>query len=84
MSKLLFMVLPMLLPFVLYGIYRWGAARRARRGLSEVPWIMLFAASIVLVIIGLATLRYLSGYEPGLNYAPARLENGRIVPAETK
>ena len=78
------MVLPMLLPFVLYGIYRWGAGRRASRGLSEVPWSILFAASIVLMIIGLATLRYLSVYEPGLKYTPARLEDGRIVPAETK
>ena len=78
------MVLPLLLPFVLYAIYRWGAARRASRGLSEVPWVMLFAASGVLLIIGLGTLRYLSVYEPGLKYTPARLEDGRIVPAETK
>ena len=37
-----------------------------------------------MLIIGLGTLRYFSVYEPGLQYTPARLENGRIVPAETK
>ncbi len=84
LKKLLFTVVPMLVPFVLYGIYWWGARRRTSRGLSDVPWTMLFAAGMVLMIIGLATLRFLSGYETGLEYSPARLEDGRIVPAETK
>ncbi len=32
----------------------------------------------------LVTLNFLSGYDIGLEYTPARLEDGRLVPAETK
>ena len=84
LKKLLFTVVPMLVPFALYGLYWWGARRRTGQGLSDVPWTMLFGASLVLLIISLATLRILSGYETGLEYSPARLEDGRLVPAETK
>ena len=84
LKKLLYMVVPMLVPFALYGIYWWGARRRTSRGLSDVPWTMLFATGMVLMIFGLVTLRFLTGYETELEYTPARLEEGRIVPAETK
>ena len=84
LKKLLFTVVPMLMPFALYGIYWWGARRRTSQGLSDVPWTMLFATGTVLMIISLASFRLFSGYETGLEYSPARVEDGRIVPAETK
>ncbi len=84
LKKLLFTVVPMLVPFALYGLYWWGARQRTSRGLSDVPWTVLFAIGMVLMIFSLATLRFLSGHETGLEYSPARLEDGRIVPAETK
>ncbi len=84
LKKLLFTIVPMLVPFVLYGIYWWVARRRTSRGLSDVPWTMLFAAGLVLIIISLVALNFLSGYDIGLEYTPARLEDGRLVPAETK
>ena len=84
LRKLLFTVLPFLAPFVLYGIYWWVARRQTQKGLSDVPWTLLFASGWVLMIIGLATLRMMSGYDIGLEYQPARLEDGKLVPAETK
>ena len=84
LKKLLYTVVPMLVPFVLYGIYWWGVRRRTSQGLSDVPWTVLFATGAVLMILSLASLRILSGYETGLDYSPARIEDGRIVPAETK
>ena len=84
LKQLLYMVVPMLVPFALYGIYWWGVRRRADRGLSVVPWTALFATGMVLMIIGLGVVRVLSGYETGLEYSPARLVDGKIVPAETK
>ena len=84
LRKLLFTVLPLLAPFVLYGIYWWVARRQTKMGLSDVPWTILFASGLVLMIIGLASLRFTTGYDTELEYQPARLEDGKLVPAETR
>lgn len=84
LRKLLFTVVPMLLPFVIYGIYWIGAQRRRQRGVSETPWTVLFASGIALMIAGLIYLRWTTGYEAGKTYVPAHTEDGEVVPAKTE
>ena len=54
LKKFLFTVVPMLVPFVVYGIYWLGVRRRQKAGLSDVPWSLLFASGLALVVISLA------------------------------
>ncbi|MCG8692762.1 MAG: DUF6111 family protein [Minwuiales bacterium] len=84
LKKFLFTVIPMLVPFIIYGIYWIGAKRRQKIGVSDVPWTMLFTSGLALVVISLAFFGFTSGHEAGLDYSPARMEDGRVVPGETR
>jgi hypothetical protein len=80
---LLHYLLPLLLPFVFYIAYVGLARRRLPRWLDETPWLILLGAGAALLAASLVTWGLLSGAPPEHTYLPPRLEDGRIVPAET-
>lgn len=81
LQRFLTVVLPILLPFLIYGIYLYMARRSARTaGAAELPrwqqapWPWIVTASAVLLAISLITYRELSGVPAGTPLEPTRLE----------
>lgn len=63
--KLLTVVLPFLLPFLIYGFYLMLQKRKARKageavpdGWSKAPWGVILLAAVVLVAVSLVTYRF--------------------------
>lgn len=80
-------VVPLVLPTVLYFAYAWFVVKRARARDPDaappeidVPWWGLAMAGLVLVAVSLAINFVDSGAKPGTRYEPARIEGGRVVP----
>ncbi len=77
---LLQVVVPILLPFVVYFAYVYFVRRRRPDVEVVVPWHWLGAASVVLVVLTLGAIVMFGGEEPGQTYVPPRTEDGKIVP----
>ncbi|WP_135080419.1 DUF6111 family protein [Terasakiella sp. SH-1] len=77
-------ILPLLFPASLYLI--WALYHKKTKpeeqhiDLSKGPWLKLLAAGLVLVLIGLVTLRQFDGEKPGGVYQPPVYQDGKIVP----
>lgn len=80
---LLFYLLPFLLPFIGFFIYRF-LVTRGQPLLQNTPWFVLTAAGLALVIVSLVTLALTGGWQTGGEYQPPRFEDGRIVPGEVR
>jgi hypothetical protein len=78
-SRLIVHLLPLLLPFLLYGLYIWHVKRSGKDGPEATPWFWLAAVGLVLAIISFVAGDLIFGGEVG-DYAPARFEDGRVVP----
>ena len=86
LKKLLTVVLPIVLPFLVYWIglqiVRW---RRAAGGevadWERAPWFFLTLASGILLIASLLFFRFTSGVEPGTVINPPSLVDGVVKPA---
>ena len=76
-------VLPFLLPFIGFFTYRYLVSD-GRALLQKTPWFVLTAAGLALVIVSLFTLALTGGWDTEGEYAPPRLEDGRIVPGEVR
>ena len=68
MSRKLLYIVPLVLPFVLYGLHAWWARRQARRAgvgsaavWEEAPWMRLASAGILLFIAALVAAALLGG-----------------------
>ncbi|MCW0236618.1 MAG: DUF6111 family protein [Ferrovibrio sp.] len=79
MSRLIVHLLPLLLPFALYGLYIWHVKRSGKDGPEVTPWFWLAAIGLVLMILSFLVYGVFFEPPPG-DYAPARFEDGRIVP----
>jgi hypothetical protein len=75
-------LLPLVLPLLAYLVYA-GVSRKTRV-LEGAPWIGLAAAGVGLMAASLVSWSLLTGAEPGATYAPARVEDGRVVPGTTE
>jgi hypothetical protein len=75
-----------LAPFVAYALFLWatraGVLQPANWTLHHVAWLAI--AALVLVIGSFIVLAEWSGAPPGSTYIPARVEDGRFVPGETR
>jgi hypothetical protein len=86
MRAVIEIVVPLLLPTVLYLLYVAAARRRAATAPGqagwwrEVPWTWLAVSGTLLVLLSLFAATLFGGAVPGTHYEPARLENGVIEP----
>jgi len=79
--------IPILLPFALYFAYVYfGRRRQAADGpllaVERIPWLGLLAAGAVLVALTLGTIVLLGGEEPGKEYVPPHMIDGKIEPGQ--
>ncbi|HYH19769.1 MAG TPA: DUF6111 family protein [Azospirillum sp.] len=90
---LLTIVLPLVLPTVVYLLYVTTVeARRARAAQEggpvpwwvEAPWPWLVGGGVVLVGLTLGALALTGGDKPGGVYVPAHMENGRLIEGITR
>lgn len=86
-------ILPLAAPALLYLAWHMLQVRRVVAGkraeptptFAEMPWLILAGAGVSLlavVLLGLALFG--GGAAPGADYVPPHMEDGRIVPAETR
>jgi Family of unknown function (DUF6111) len=73
-------VLPLILPTIIYIGY--FSVLRPRRGGSfpEMPWIWLGAAGLLLLAVTFLALALMGGAEPSAKYLPPKVVNGQIQP----
>jgi hypothetical protein len=75
-----------LAPFAVYAIFLWatraGVLDPAHWSLSRLAWLV--AAALLLVIGSFVVLAQWGGDPPGSAYVPARVEDGKVVPGESK
>lgn len=79
MSRLIVHLLPLILPFLLYGLYIWHVKRSGKDGPEATPWFWLAAIGLILMILSFVVYGAFFEDTTG-DYAPARFEDGRIVP----
>lgn len=86
-------VLPLFAPTALYLIWHFIQLRRVAAGtrtdptpsVSEMPWMMLVGAGVSLLIVMLLAGALLDeGAPPGSTYVPPHMEDGKLVPAQTR
>ncbi|MEE8202958.1 MAG: DUF6111 family protein [Alphaproteobacteria bacterium] len=80
-------LLPLLLPFIVYGIWlmfiRWRARVAGAVGAPEwrdAPWTWLLIVGVVLTALSIAVLGMVGDSPPGGTYIPPHMEGGEIVP----
>ena len=75
-----------LMPFVLYGVFLWatkaGVMQPDSWPLSRIAWLLM--AALTLVVGSFIYFAHFSGAPPGSTYVPAHIENGKLVPGQTK
>ena len=84
-------VLPILVPFVIYGAWLALSRRKARPAGAdaapewrEAPWTWLLIAGLGLLIASLVGLALQGGDPPGKTYVAPQFIEGEIVPARTE
>ena len=89
MRQLLTIVLPIVLPILVYWLYITMARHKAQRveggdelpGWDRAPWAWILLAGVVLMIATLVVFRLQSGVQPDVKLEPPRLIDGQVVPA---
>ena len=75
-----------LAPFIAYAIVLWATKAAVLHPgswtLPRIAWLLM--AALVLMIGSFVVLAQWGGSPPGSTYVPARIEDGRFVPGETK
>lgn len=86
MRRLLTILIPLLLPTLLYFAYFWLAQRRAAANpgaaapAKDIPWVWLAAAGLLLLAVTLMATALFGGADPGSRYEPPRLIDGQVKP----
>jgi hypothetical protein len=88
LRKLLTIVLPLVLPLLVYAVYLALARRKARLAgegrlprWQEAPWAAIFVGGTLLMIASLAVWRMNIGVEPSVKLEPPRVVDGEVVPS---
>jgi hypothetical protein len=75
-----------LTPFVIYAVFLWatraGVLDPSSWTLSRLAWLLI--AALLLMVGSFVVLAQFGGSPPGSSYVPAHLENGKLVPGQTK
>jgi len=83
---LLTIIIPLLLPSIVYLMWSSFARQRARakgeepRPFGDGPWFWLAIGGFVLTLASLAAFYLVGSHEPGSVYIPPHMENGELVP----
>ncbi len=86
-------VLPLIAPAILYLIWHTIQVRRVIAGkrvdptpsFAEMPWLILAGAGLsLLVVVLMGFVLFGGGADPGTSYVPPHMEDGRLVPAQTR
>lgn len=86
-------ILPLLLPTLGYLLWNWLQLRRAivgKRpepppGFADMPWLILGGAGVSLLMVTmLALVLFDSGSPPNTTYIPPHLEDGKVIPGQTR
>ena len=87
MKKFFMVILPLILPFLLYALYVTMARRRARLAgegnlprWQDAPWHWIVAASVLLLVASLIVYREMTVFEAGTVLEPTRLEQPESPP----
>ena len=90
LRKLLTVVLPLMLPTLIYMAYMMIERRKAAAsGGGSVswwvgaPWVWLISGGVLLAAISLVTVALTGGFDTSGTYHPARLIDGRVIEGET-
>ncbi|MGH6881804.1 DUF6111 family protein [Hypericibacter sp.] len=85
MRRFLEILIPLLLPTLIYFLYLAIARRRAQAAgaapalvFKDMPWSWLAGAGVALLAVTLAASALFGGAAPGSHYQPPSLENGQI------
>ncbi len=84
--KILFHLVPFLLPFIAYGLYVF-ATRRARakgQAFDEAPWFWLFSSGLASLVASLIAVWAVGGDPAGGEYVAPHMKAGKIVPGQFK
>ena len=84
LQKILFHVVPFVLPFVAYGLYLFATRRARTRGAAfdEAPWYWLFSVGLALTGASLIAVWAFSGAPADGKYVAPHMENGQVVPGK--
>ena len=76
-------LLPILLPFILFVMWRaLGLGKAMPQWFEDLPWLTLLASGVILAGVVLTTWTLLDRSPAGSKYIPPRMEDGKIVPGE--
>ena len=75
-----------LVPFVLYAVFLWATRNKV---LHPEAWswavlIWLTIAALALVLVSFVVMAQFGGAPPRSTYVPPHVENGRLVPSESR
>ena len=73
-------VLPLILPTVIYIGYLWVLRPRQGTSFPELPWVWLIGAGVLLLAVTFLALTLFGGADPTQRYLPPKVVNGQIVP----
>ncbi len=75
-----------LAPFVLYAVFLWatkaGVMDAESWPVSRLAWLAI--AALLLVVGSFIYFAHFTGAPPGSAYVPAHVENGKLVPGQTR
>lgn len=80
MRQALVIILPLLLPAVLYLLIKSQSLGSFKLAARDAPWVWLAAGGVAFVAIVLVTWAWTSGAPSDAKYEPPRYENGELIP----
>ncbi len=85
MRQFLTIVIPLLLPTLLYFGYLSLVRRRSAGGgatvaSADIPWVWLAGAGVLLLAVTLLAVALFGGADPGSHYEPPRMIDGQVQP----
>ena len=79
-KNVLAILVPLIAPAALYLLLKRGQGESPVIAARNAPWIWLGAAGVVLAAAVLSFWALSTGGEPGANYQPPRVVDGKVVP----
>lgn len=78
-------LLPFLLPFIIFILWRaLGLGKSVPQWFEDLPWLTLLSSGVILAGVTLTTWTLLDRAPAGTEYVPPRVEDGKIIPGGFK